>query len=366
MCRTLRRFAGLILAFLIPSLPRILAQTNIGTHVMEMRDEIPPEKLPPPVRIPGIGNAHLEITAAPEAQVWFDQGLNLLHDYWDYESARAFEQGVRVDSQCAMCFWGLYEAESFYHSTTRGLAGNALRRAVELQDHASAHERLYIEAAAAREKAMHDPQSGAALRRGAAITGETCQGLSPGRAGQNLPCERRWQGLACSARRGVEGLSGGFGSQSLRTYTGWRRRTIRRKRSAAPKYWACIAPGSGHMVHMPGHIFFRLGDYARAEKAFAAFATKSLTSATCTSSTSTQTMHWNYVHNLMYFVADLLEEGKFEQATRMSNKITGARGKLEFHALHRVTPRFHFAPRSAAASRTAHSRFSACAETAED
>ena len=38
---------------------------------------------------------------------------------------------------------------------------------------------------------------------------------------------------------------------------------------------------------------------------------------------------WNYVHNLMYFVADLLEEGKFDQATRMSDKITGARGKLE-------------------------------------
>jgi len=38
---------------------------------------------------------------------------------------------------------------------------------------------------------------------------------------------------------------------------------------------------------------------------------------------------WNYVHNLMYFVADLLEEGKFEEATRISTKITGARGKLE-------------------------------------
>ena len=78
---------------------------------------------------------------------------------------------------------------------------------------------------------------------------------------------------------------------------------------------------------MPGHIFFRLGDYARAEKAFA----DSL-------EVDERYMHeqhvdpdndWNYVHNLMYFVADLLEEGKFEQATRMSNKITGARGKLE-------------------------------------
>ena len=31
-----------------------------------------------------------------------------------------------------------------------------------------------------------------------------------------------------------------------------------------------LAPNSGHMVHMPGHIFFRVGDYARAEKAFTA------------------------------------------------------------------------------------------------
>jgi hypothetical protein len=30
-----------------------------------------------------------------------------------------------------------------------------------------------------------------------------------------------------------------------------------------------LAPASDHMVHMPGHIFFRIGDYARAEKAFA-------------------------------------------------------------------------------------------------
>ncbi len=54
---------------------------NMGSHVMEMQDEIPPEKLPPPVHIPGIGNSHLQITAVGEAQAWFDQGLNLLHGF---------------------------------------------------------------------------------------------------------------------------------------------------------------------------------------------------------------------------------------------------------------------------------------------
>ena len=54
---------------------------NMSSHVMEMQDEIPPERLPPPVHIAGIGTAHIEITATPEAQIWFDQGLNLYHDF---------------------------------------------------------------------------------------------------------------------------------------------------------------------------------------------------------------------------------------------------------------------------------------------
>ena len=60
----------------------------------------PPEHLPAPEKMTGIGNGHLKITATPEAQAWFDQGLNLLHDFWDYESAKAFEQAVRVDPKC--------------------------------------------------------------------------------------------------------------------------------------------------------------------------------------------------------------------------------------------------------------------------
>jgi hypothetical protein len=71
--------------------------------------------------------------------------------------SRAFEQGARVNPECAMCFWCLYEADSFYHSTAQGPAGKALHQAAELKDHVSARERLFIDAAVAREKAMHDP-----------------------------------------------------------------------------------------------------------------------------------------------------------------------------------------------------------------
>src|ERR1700743_1668630 len=81
-----------------------------GMTMADSRPIQPPEKLPVPLRMTGIGNSHIAIKASPEAQAWFDQGLSLLHDFWDYESAKAFQQSIRVDPNCAMCWWGLAEA----------------------------------------------------------------------------------------------------------------------------------------------------------------------------------------------------------------------------------------------------------------
>src|SRR5260370_15499527 len=114
---------------------------------MQMKEIPPPERLPAPVKMTGIGNSHLAITATPEAQAWFDQGLNLLHDFWDYESERAFEQAIRVDPKCAMCYWGLYQALMFRHSMGTGYSEQALAGAVKLKDQAGGEGQLYIEGA---------------------------------------------------------------------------------------------------------------------------------------------------------------------------------------------------------------------------
>ena len=104
------RFLRLIGLILLPFCASA-QQMPVGHDMGEMLPITPPDQLPAPVRMTGIGNAHISITAAPEAQAWFDQGLNLLHDFWDYESMKAFEQGIRVDPNCAMCWWGLAQAE---------------------------------------------------------------------------------------------------------------------------------------------------------------------------------------------------------------------------------------------------------------
>src|SRR5580704_11667040 len=127
-------------------------------HAMGTRDEVAPDKLPAPEKLTGIGNVHLKISASPEVQMWFDQGLNLYYDFWDYESARAFQQTIRIDSSCAMCYWGLYLAQSMRNNADP-YAIEALKKAVSLKNHATKNERLYIEASNAGEKASRDPNN---------------------------------------------------------------------------------------------------------------------------------------------------------------------------------------------------------------
>src|SRR5947209_17967900 len=90
-----------------------LAQHHHGPSA-ETEKSIDLAKLPAPQRIKGIGSSHIPITSkSPEAQQWFDQGLALMHCFWDYEALRAFEESLRKDPNCAICHWGLYRALEF-------------------------------------------------------------------------------------------------------------------------------------------------------------------------------------------------------------------------------------------------------------
>ncbi len=303
------------------------AQTPMAGHVMEMQDEIPPDELPPPQKLTGVGSLHLPITATPEAQTWFDQGLNLLHDYWDYESARAFEQSVRVDPQCAMCYWGLYEAESFFHGTSRGYAARALARARDLQDRASAHERLYIQASSAayREAASvwraivkQYPEDSLARIYLALSVEDGFDDRGEPRAGQQEALAILRDVLTSDPESSaanhyyIHALeAGAHPEQALHS----------------AEILATLAPASGHMVHMPGHIFFRMGDYARAEQAFDA--SRAVDERYMREQHVDADHDWNYVHNLMYAIANLMEEGKLHEATALSAKLSDARGVLD-------------------------------------
>jgi hypothetical protein len=238
-----------------------------NNHVMAgMQPVPPPEKLPVPVKMTGIGNGHISISASPEAQAWFDQGLNLMHDFWDYESAKAFEQGIRVDPQCAMCWWGIAKVEGFRGGPERVYGTRAIAEAVRLKGHTKGAEKLYIEAAQAASVAKDGGKTEqiAVLRKLVKKYPKDIEGriflaiaVEDGYDDAGEPKTGEKEGIAL-----LEGVLHDAPNDS-----------------AANHYWihamepgnhperalqsatllASLAPTSGHMVHMPGHIFYRVG-----------------------------------------------------------------------------------------------------------
>ncbi len=328
------------------------AQTVMPCHPMDTREALAPEKLPPPQKLSGIGDAHIRITATPEAQMWFDQGLNLLHDFWDYESLRAFEQSVRVDAQCAMCYWGIYHAETFAHSNSKYYANQALSKAMRLKGHASKAERLYIEATAAGDAAEKSERSDKQAKN----QQESEERQLYRKLVKNNPQDL--QARIFLAESLTDGYDNGQPRAGQKEALAILQAVLNEdpNNSAANHYWihaveasphpeqalhsaeilGSLAPTSGHMVHMPGHIFYRTGDYASAKQSFAA--------SMKADEQYMQAQHvqvdddWNYVHNLMYCIANLLEAGEFSEATALSAKLKDARGELE-NTLYPWSPR---------------------------
>jgi Flp pilus assembly protein TadD len=75
---------------------------------------------------------------------------------------------------------------------------------------------------------------------------------------------------------------------------------------------ASLAPASGHMVHMPGHIFYRIGDYERAREVF--LNSKRIDEDYMARQHVSIADDWNYAHNLSYLIAACAEEGRYAEA----------------------------------------------------
>ena len=57
-------------------------------------------------------------TSSPEAQAWFDQGIQLLYGFNHDEAIRSFESALRYDPDCAMAWWGVAYANGLHINNT--------------------------------------------------------------------------------------------------------------------------------------------------------------------------------------------------------------------------------------------------------
>jgi len=289
-------------------------------------------ELPPPPLMQGIGDASLKITTDSEqAQAYFNQGLKLLHCFWDFEAYRAFKEATRLDPSAAMAYWGEYEALKMTarHGSIQEEKNAALDKAKSLADHASDHEQLYIRAAQQEEKA-DDSKDTAAYRQ----LMETLIDRYPNDldAQAFLALEEMGGYKTNGHPRGGELYSQAILRNLLASHP---------ENAAANHYWihamedssrpeealrsadvlGRLAPNSGHMVHMPGHIYWRVGDYEQARQSF--IAAVRVDEAYMAAQQIRPEEDWNYAHNVAYLIAACAESGRYQEGLEWAAKLRG-------------------------------------------
>jgi tetratricopeptide (TPR) repeat protein len=244
----------------------------------------------------GMGDYHRSIsTADPGAQRYFDQGMVLAFGFNHAEAIRSFRAAQRLDDRCAMCFWGEALATGPNINVTANgravmtpeeqlAAYAALARAIERKSHASPIERDFIDALAARYSATpvddrepldraYAEAMGALARKyprdddAAALFAEAWMDTMPwdywSDDGQpkpeTVPVIAALEAIL--ARNSRHPLA-------LHLYIHAVEASSAAERAeAAADTLADLVPGSGHLVHMPSHIYWRVGRYHDAARA---------------------------------------------------------------------------------------------------
>ena len=238
----------------------------------------------------GLGDWHHRVTTkSPEAQRYFDQGLRLTYGFNHEEAVRSFERAVQLDPSCAMCHWGVAYAlgpniNLPMDAKTEPRALEASRQAVRLKGTVTAGERALIEAMAARygepagaSRAERDAAYADAMRKVAkqfpadadaqVLFADAMMNLRPWnqwtREGQPQPGTLELVGVLSQAiaRQPTHAGACHFFIHAVEASLTPERALPCAER--LPK----LMPGAGHVVHMPAHIYLRVGRYEDAARA---------------------------------------------------------------------------------------------------
>lgn len=261
----------------------------------ETRPFQPGQQLPSSANSPGdasapplykdLGKFHLPITTgSSQAQAYFDQGIRLTFAFNHAEAARAFRAAQQADPGCAMCYWGEalvlgpnINAPMFPQAVAPAHA--AASKAVSLAGGVTPHEQAVIRAVARRyaaappadrkplDQAYADAMAEAARAFPTHDTiqvlyAESLMDISPWdywQAGGTQPKGRTPEMIAALERV----LAHNPNHPGAAHYYIHAMEASSRPERALPyaRLLAKQIPGAGHVVHMPSHIYYRLGLY---------------------------------------------------------------------------------------------------------
>src|SRR5882724_1204857 len=236
-----------------------------------------------------LGTHHKRIsTRVPATQQYFDQGLRLVYGFNHGEAIRSFTRAAELDSTCAMCYWGIALAYGPHVNAPMDSASGvaayaAAERALALVSHATVPERAYIEAVAQRyaaappaNRARLDTAYSRAMEKvagtyaddldAATLYAESLMDLRPWNYWQ--PDGTPYPGTNEIVRQLRRVISRNPNHPGACHYYIHAVEAVD-PRAAVPcaERLARLMPGEGHMVHMPAHIYIRVGRWNDAVQA---------------------------------------------------------------------------------------------------
>jgi tetratricopeptide (TPR) repeat protein len=296
------------------------------------------------VLVGGLGELHHPVsTKNPQAQQFFDQGLRFIYAFNHDEAARSFQHAAELDSKLAMAYWGVAEAVGPNYNDPADpdrykQAHEAVQKAVDLSAGASPSDQAYIQALAKRFP--EDPKSD--LRKAAEdyrdamrqVVSEFPDDLDAAtlfaEAGMNLHPWGLWH---------VDGTPEAGTDEIVSTLESVMKRdpdhlgaihyyihaveaspTPERALAGANKL-AALAPGAGHIVHMPAHVYIRTGDYEAAVKTNEQAAAVDRAYIKATGAQGIYPMMY-YSHNLHFIAMCAAMNGNYAESRKNADLLT--------------------------------------------
>lgn len=292
-----------------------------------------------------LGTLHHPITTvSTQAQQYFDQGLRLVFAFNHEEAINSFREAARLDPQAAMPHWGI--ALALGPNINLPMAPALEKQAVDevqtaekLAERVTQQERAYIEALATR----YSTAPGAARAKlDAAYAGamKTLRQRYPDDATAGTLYAEALMDLQPWDYWTLDGKPKGRAEDIVATLE--QVLTINPNHPGACHYYihaveassrperalpcaerlATLAPGAGHLVHMPAHIYLRLGLYEKAAEHNAHAVAIDHEYLEHRQLSGIYPVGY-YPHNVHFLWAALTMEGRSKEALEAARKLTG-------------------------------------------
>jgi len=279
-------------SILLISLAAVLLATVFITYLYDPHagpsESVTATSLLPPIApvgatlLDGLGDYSRSISTDSEtAQRWFDQGLMLTWGFNHQAAERSFLKAIELDPECAMCWWGAALVLGPHVNAAMDPANNAaawerLQAARSLAASAEPWEQAWIEALATRyaehpdtDRSLLDQAYAEAMSKvtiafpddldAAAFYAEALMDIQPwnywDEDGDPIGNTSR---IVAVLEGIIDRHPDHAGALHLYIHAVEASETPERGAAAADRLRTLI-PGSGHLVHMPAHIYSRVG-----------------------------------------------------------------------------------------------------------